>query len=158
LGLLLFTGLLFAQQHDIIPADIEEGARNFGNFCAGCHGPDGNAMADADLTKPKLRHATTDDQIANIILTGIPGTPMPPNTVNQRQLFTLVAYIRSLSTAPPRSTAQGDAARGQAIFENKGECLTCHRVRDKGSQIGPNLSDIGILRRAGELEKSLTDP
>jgi putative heme-binding domain-containing protein len=155
---LFSAGLLCAQQHDVIPADIEEGARNFGNFCAACHGPDGNAMPDSDLSKPTLRHATTDDQIAGVILSGIPGTPMPPNTVNQRQLFTLVAYIRSLSTKPPRAASQGNAARGQAIFEGKGACLTCHRVRDKGSQVAPNLSDIGILRRGGELERSLTDP
>src|SRR2546425_770787 len=33
--MLLGAGLMWAQQHDVIPADIEEGARNFGNFCAG---------------------------------------------------------------------------------------------------------------------------
>jgi mono/diheme cytochrome c family protein len=48
-----------------------------------------------------------------------------------------------LGDAPP----QGDPARGQALFEGKGECLTCHRVRDKGSRFGPDLTDIGT--RAG---------
>jgi mono/diheme cytochrome c family protein len=41
----------------------------------------------------------------------------------------------------------GDAARGRALFEGKGECLGCHRVRDKGSRFGPDLTDIGS--RAG---------
>lgn len=43
----------------------------------------------------------------------------------------------------------GDAARGQALFEGKGECLGCHRVRDKGSRFGPDLTDIGS--RAGTI-------
>ena len=43
----------------------------------------------------------------------------------------------------------GDAARGQALFEGRGECLGCHRVRDKGSRFGPDLTDIGS--RAGVL-------
>jgi mono/diheme cytochrome c family protein len=43
----------------------------------------------------------------------------------------------------------GDAARGRALVEGKGECLGCHRVGDKGSRFGPNLTDIGS--RAGVL-------
>ena len=47
--------------------------------------------------------------------------------------------------APPSASAReteapGDAARGQATFAGKGECLSCHRVADRGSIIGPNLS------------------
>jgi mono/diheme cytochrome c family protein len=43
----------------------------------------------------------------------------------------------------------GDPVRGRAIFESKGECLGCHRVRDRGSRFGPDLTDIGS--RAGVL-------
>jgi mono/diheme cytochrome c family protein len=46
------------------------------------------------------------------------------------------------SVLPP-----GDAARGNALFEGKGACLGCHRVGDKGSRFGPDLTDIGA--RAG---------
>lgn len=41
----------------------------------------------------------------------------------------------------------GDAARGQAVVEDKGECLQCHRVRGRGSRFGPDLTEIGS--RAG---------
>ena len=41
----------------------------------------------------------------------------------------------------------GDAARGRALVEGKGECLGCHRVGDTGSRFGPDLTDIGS--RAG---------
>ena len=52
----------------------------------------------------------------------------------------------------------GNAARGLALFEGKGACLTCHRVKDKGSRLGPDLSDIGTQRTRDALEKSLLDP
>jgi len=155
---LVAAGWLYGQQRDLIPADIEEGGRYFASFCSACHGPDGNAMADADLSKPTLRHAADDNQIAAIMLGGIQGTGMPPNALNQRQVQTIVAYIHSLRTAPPKVTAAKGASPGQAIFEGKGGCLACHRVGDKGSHAGPNLTDIGILRRAAEIERSILDP
>src|ERR1700733_10337991 len=49
----------------------------------------------------------------------------------------------------------GDSTHGQAIFEGKGECLSCHRVGDRGSTSGPNLSDMATLRTVDELQKAL---
>ena len=43
----------------------------------------------------------------------------------------------------------GDVARGKALFEDKGQCLSCHRVNGNGSRMGPDLSEMGIPRRAG---------
>jgi len=60
----------------------------------------------------------------------------------------------------PQSVAadSGDAARGEKIFAEKGQCLSCHRVRDKGSRLGLDLTAVGAQRTAEELEKSLLDP
>ena len=54
--------------------------------------------------------------------------------------------------------AQGDAARGRAIVEGKGTCLTCHRVGRVGSRVAPNLTSIGSNRSAGSLQRSLVNP
>jgi putative heme-binding domain-containing protein len=43
----------------------------------------------------------------------------------------------------------GDPIRGRDIFESKGGCLACHRVKDKGSRYGPDLSTIGVSRGRG---------
>ena len=58
-------------------------------------------------------------------------------------------------TSQPR-----DASRGRAIFEGKGDCLSCHRVKVTGSRSGPDLTMIGRERRATRayLERALLDP
>src|SRR5262249_43638828 len=53
---------------------------------------------------------------------------------------------------PPASGALSDAAaRGKAIFEGKGACLDCHRVVDRGSRFGPDLTDIGAQAGVGQM-------
>jgi putative heme-binding domain-containing protein len=52
----------------------------------------------------------------------------------------------------------GDAARGKGVFEGKGQCVTCHRVNGNGSRTGPDLTDIGNLRKPEQLEQSVLDP
>lgn len=62
----------------------------------------------------------------------------------------------TLLAQPP----QGDAGRGKALFEGKGDCLSCHRVKVTGSRSGPDLTSIGRERRATRayLERALVDP
>jgi putative heme-binding domain-containing protein len=43
----------------------------------------------------------------------------------------------------------GDAARGKAIYEGKGDCASCHRINGAGGRLGPDLSDIGVPRGGG---------
>jgi putative heme-binding domain-containing protein len=52
----------------------------------------------------------------------------------------------------------GDAARGRTVYEGKGGCAGCHRVGRTGSHVAPNLSDVGAVRSAASLERSLIDP
>jgi putative heme-binding domain-containing protein len=56
------------------------------------------------------------------------------------------------------AAAAGDPSRGRTLFAGKGECTDCHAVRGVGSRVGPDLTSIGAVRRAGELERSLLDP
>jgi putative heme-binding domain-containing protein len=54
--------------------------------------------------------------------------------------------------------AQADAAKGKLIFEGKGDCLSCHRVKLTGSRSGPELTGIGSHRTRAYLERALLDP
>ena len=155
--LLFAAGTLFAQ-HDYAPDDIDEGRRLFRANCAVCHGPEGDSVPGADLAHGKYRRASSDDDLFRIIKSGIPGTAMPPHTFGGYQMGALVGYLRYMATSARSGSGKGDAVRGKAIFEGKGGCLNCHRVGDNGSRVGPDLSDIGDLRRGGELERSILEP
>jgi len=154
---ILSAGMLLAQ-HSFTPADLEDGARIYNGSCATCHGANGDRVSGVDLMHGKFRHATTDDGVAAIIQKGIPGTAMPPNALTDFQASTIVAYLRSVAAEAGSVSGTGDAARGRAIFESKGACQTCHSVRNSGSLSGPDLTDIGAIRRAAQLERSLLDP
>jgi putative heme-binding domain-containing protein len=138
--------------------DVQDGKRVFESSCANCHGPDGNLIAGIDFGRGVFRRKFTDDELVATIINGIPNTPMPPNPgMSAEQAVRIVGYLRSMSEgrAPPPN---GNAQRGRSIFEGKGECRDCHAVSGVGSRVGPDLTRIGAVRRAAELESSLLDP
>ena len=74
---LIWTLLLAAVgQHVYTNADVENGARLYSASCATCHGPRGDAVRGVTLFGGSFRRATTDDEVARIILGGIPGTSL----------------------------------------------------------------------------------
>ena len=139
-------------------ADIEDGGRVFQNSCANCHGPDGNEVAGIDLGRGQFRRQMTDQDLKQIIRSGIPGTPMPASNFSEEQAERVVAYLRSVAASRQSVSAVGDAVRGKALYESKGTCAACHRVSGNGSRLGPDLTNVGQLRRAVDLERSLLDP
>jgi putative heme-binding domain-containing protein len=145
-------------QHEYTPADIQEGQRLFRDNCVLCHGPEGDQIPGIDLSHGKFRQTYSEDTLVRIIEDGKPGTPMPPSNLRDSQAAVVLAYLRSIGSSGHSAPIHGDAARGQAIFEGKGGCRQCHRVGANGSRVGPDLSDIGGLRRTVELERSLVEP
>ena len=156
-ALFLIPGLALAQ-HEFDPHDAEAGGQRFMNICVSCHGPDGDQVPGIDLGHNRFVHATTDAQLVNIIINGIPGAGMPANKMTESEAYTIVAYLHFMAESASKNTSNGDAARGQTIFEGKGGCGACHRVSGQGSRVGPDLSEIGRLRRSVDLEKSILDP
>ena len=54
---------------------------------------------------------------------------------------------------------QGDPVAGRAVYESgRGACIACHRIGDKGNEIGPNLSKIGGIRAEREIVESILFP
>ena len=152
--LLLAAGALHAQ-HSYTAEDVEDGARVYQANCFGCHGPEGDQVPGVNFSRGQFLSVKSDEDLQSVILKGIPGTPMPAATFPQFMGFPVMAYVRSMSAPGQRTLPEGDAARGKLVFEGKGECLNCHRVGVRGSRLGPDLSDIGGLRRAVQLERAL---
>ncbi|HEV2199613.1 MAG TPA: c-type cytochrome [Bryobacteraceae bacterium] len=148
-------------QHGYTPSDIEEGGRQYRLNCITCHGPDGNLVTGIDLGRGKFRRASTDDDIVNTILNGVPGAGMPAFEMILPRAQVIVAYLRSLASEPAgisQAAANGNAARGKAIFEGSAGCSSCHRVRAVGGTSGPDLSEIGLAKRAIEIETAILKP
>lgn len=158
--LILFMAVspLLAQQN-YTPSDIEAGGNLFRANCVTCHGPDGDGVEGVELARGQFRRASSDDDLVGIIRNGIPNTAMPPGNYSEPNARTIVAYIRSMATSGERATnLPGDANRGKFLFEGQGACTSCHRVSGNGSRVGPDLSQVGSVRRAVELERSLLEP
>ena len=58
----------------------------------------------------------------------------------------------------PTAFMVGDAARGKTLFAGAGNCASCHAVNGKGPRVAPDLGDIGTLRTAELLHRTLIDP
>jgi cytochrome c oxidase cbb3-type subunit 3 len=159
------AGAAGAQDHGYTPADIENGGRLFQSSCAGCHGVDGAGVSGVELARGQFRRGTSDTELMKIIQGGIPGTTMPPHNFTDAQAASIVAYLRNMATvrtgaAPTILRGVGDATRGKALFEGKGQCTTCHRVNGQGGPTGmaPDLGDAGAQRTALSLQMSILEP
>ena len=138
--------------------DIQAGGRLYGLQCAICHGQNGDGINGVNLPRNQFRRASTDDDIRNTITNGVAAAGMPPFRLQAGELNGLVAFIRSGFDRIGAPFKIGDARRGQAIYDGKGGCATCHRVNGKGSRTAPDLSDIGSVRQAAAIQRSLVAP
>ena len=137
---------------------LETGARLYATHCQTCHGPNGDLIGDVNLKTGKFKRVSTDLEIMNTVVSGVPGTTMPANPLASGDLVALVAYIRAMKDVGARSVTLGDAAKGRTIFEGKGGCLKCHRVDAAGSYLGPDLTEIGAALSPAALDDALVDP
>jgi putative heme-binding domain-containing protein len=147
-----------AGQQRYLSSDVENGSRLYRNNCFVCHGPEGASIPGVDFRRGQFKRVSSDEDLLRVIGSGVPGTAMPPTNVTDSQRLALVAYIRSLHDSAASSVGSGDGRRGRALLEGKGACLACHRVDGKGSRVGPDLSEVGAIRSAAYLERSILDP
>ena len=158
----IFSAAPAAQDHSgqYPPADIAAGSRVYQASCAACHGATGTGVGGIDLRRGRLPRASTDEALAALVATGIPGTGMPPFRFTADEMRGLIAFVRAGlgadANAPP--VRLGNPARGSTIFEGQGRCLSCHRVGTAGSWSGPDLTDIGASRTPAAIMRSLVDP
>ena len=142
---------------DANPEDVAHGKRIFEVHCARCHGLDGVGGEGPNLMRENLRRSTEDDALLEIVDDGIAGTDMPGHgSLNTREIRNVAAYVRSLGVAP-REDLPGDPVAGKELYEMT-LCSTCHIVNGEGLALGPDLSDVGLLRGSAHLRESIQDP
>jgi putative heme-binding domain-containing protein len=148
-----------AQDHQYSTADIEVGLRVYGAQCQLCHGPNGDMVAGVNLRLGSFPRAVTDDDLAKVIASGVPGGRMPGFTLAAAETTGLIALIRAGFDPGGTAVKVGNIDRGRALFvTEKAGCATCHRVHGTGPRTAPDLSDIGAARTAAALQRSLLEP
>ncbi len=136
-------------------SDIEFGARLFGANCVACHGENGDLQPEINLLSGYFPNSPSDRDLGNNIRDGLPGTAMVPTDYTDSEITALVAYVRNIGSVDLGSITLGDSVRGQTLYEGKGDCGGCHRIFGRGPRFAPELSNIGAIRTAAQLERSL---
>jgi putative heme-binding domain-containing protein len=67
------------------------------------------------------------------------------------------ALVLAFAEARGQEKPADDVSRGKALVESSG-CFDCHRIDDRGSRFGPDLSDIGGRRTPDRLRQALVAP
>ena len=66
---------------------------------------------------------------------------------------------QSLPPLPELLQMRGDVARGAQVFARpEAACITCHRINEKGADLGPALSEIGAKLGKDALYEAILDP
>lgn len=139
-------------------AAIKEGASLFRANCSPCHGLNARGGGRGpDLTSGRWTHGSTDAAIFRTITQGVPGTEMPANGFEDSEIWSIIAYLRSLAPAT-RVLVKGDPITGKKIFTGSAGCSGCHMVYGVGGVLGPDLSRVGASRSASYLIDSIREP
>ncbi len=139
----------------------DTGLALYSRSCAFCHGAVGNGQGDSagdldippeDLTRIRMR----DGPLTEILLKGIPGSPMPVfDFYLNSELASLRGFLRDKvrlaekveAFSAPLATA--DRTQGERLFDET--CSVCHGLDGRGSATGrpmrpppPDLTQIGF--------------
>jgi len=139
---------------------IQDGEAAFNQNCTMCHGARGagGELGPALASGWRNDSRGSDAQLFNTIKKGIRGTAMPAwdGKLMDDQIWKIAAYIRVLRGTAIDNPLPGDVARGEQIFQGKGECSGCHMVDGKGGLSGPDLSNIASMRKVNSIQDALT--
>ncbi len=135
---------------------------DFQRICSSCHSVN-------VATSKRLSHSGWQNVVDNMVSRGAQGT--------QDEFDEIVNYLStnfSAGSPAPKEASSEEAslpaqaqqgplldpsqlARAKELIQANG-CLSCHRINDNGSYVGPYLGDIGAHRSAEQIRASLVSP
>jgi PQQ-dependent dehydrogenase (methanol/ethanol family) len=135
------------------------GGETYAKQCAGCHGADarGGEYGPPLAGNRRLRGRSVS-WLRNLIRNGVPKAGMPAFRLPSGELDSLVALLHSLNLPAADNRVPGDRAAGEQYFFGKGQCASCHMVGGRGSDVGPDLSDVAHKMTVAEIRTSLLQP
>lgn len=115
----------------LIPAHSagqSDGSAIFKQKCASCHGPEGKGIGSIktpDFSNPAVQSGLTDQQIAQIIANGKPGTMMPAwsGKLSDDEIAAVRGFIRTLNAANPGAAGQPAEAAKRKVYTPGGNLV-----------------------------------
>jgi cytochrome c oxidase cbb3-type subunit 3 len=142
-----------------------EGSRRFMEYCAGCHGDDGEGGSKVMSLATTLSVMThSDAELTRIVHDGTTEGMPPFAQIGDENIRAVVHYLRiiedeSRSTSNPRETpVTRDVNAGRALYFGKAQCSTCHMVKGHGGFIASDLTTYGRSRSADAILQAITTP
>ena len=139
-------------------AAVEAGRQLFVDTCSPCHGPTGEGGRGPSLVDGRQVRRASDPELFDVVKNGLRATDMPPSPFTDEQTWKVVAFLRSLSASAIEANAPGNVEAGSQLFWGSAGCSSCHSIRGLGGVPGPDLTDIGVVRRVDQLKESIVDP
>lgn len=160
LALALYAGLTYAgfkspmtNPSEQKRPEVAAGKRLYGQLnCAYCHALQGEG-GRVGPALDRLSDAATDEWIARHLREPqavSPGSRMPTMNLLDDEVAALTAYIRSHNPNEPFTSA------APGLFAEN--CAACHAIRGQGSDLGPDLSEIGAMRDKAHILKYIQNP
>jgi putative heme-binding domain-containing protein len=123
--------------------------------CADCHGMDARGIRGPDITQVWAR-GRTDAALFRTIRNGVPNTEMPahpaPRT-SDLDIWRILAYLKTIAPSTGDTPGLGNATAGEHVFATT--CIACHRIGDRGGNLGPDLSRIGAARARAAMARQI---
>jgi putative heme-binding domain-containing protein len=139
--------------------DIAKGKQLFESTCSVCHGIDAGGASAPNIQGMPASLGTQG--VVSVIKNGTSAGMPPFSSLTDAQGLQIVVYLRTLAMGGPSSKAadvvQGDPQKGKAIYAAAG-CSGCHIIAGQGGNLGPDLTQIGSVRRPDALRQTLVDP
>src|SRR5262245_52029260 len=97
--ILLLVAVLAAASAALAAQSSDPGRKAFESRCARCHGADGNG---GEMGPSIVERLTTrdDQQLRQLIRTGVPARGMPPSEVSDGEMDDLVKFLRGIERRP----------------------------------------------------------
>ncbi len=135
------------------PATLDRGRKTYQANCSFCHG----ANAKGGESGPNLvrsivvLHDENGNQIGQVVRNGRPDKGMPKFGLSDDQISDLAAFLRDqVRAAALRGTYQilnivtGDPKQGEAYFNGKGHCSSCHSVSGDLAHIASKMDAVDL--------------
>jgi cytochrome c oxidase cbb3-type subunit 3 len=138
------------------PEAIRLGAADYSARCASCHGADAKGTDRASDLAGVWSAGETDQELAQIVRRGVANTLLPHSFGPDKNVWQILAYLKTLNTRPSSATPLGDPGEGKSVFAVR--CAGCHEVNGSGGNLGPDLTHVGSARSRPFLAQKIRHP